>query len=59
MQPLGRSIDHPQGDAVAFIVQLIRLQRRVCLLSQQLDLLEAEVRQSLRDLARERYEASR
>jgi hypothetical protein len=59
MQPLGRSIDHPQGDAVAFIAQLIRFQRRVCRLSQQLDRLEAEMRQSLRELARERYEASR
>jgi hypothetical protein len=59
MQPLARSIDHPKGDAVAFITQLIRLQRRVCRLSRQLDLLEAEMRQSLRDLARERYEASR
>ena len=59
MQPWARSSDHPKHDAVAFIAQLIRLQRRVYRLSLQLDLLEAEMRQSLRDLARERYEASR
>ena len=59
MQPWARSSDHPKRDAVAFIAQLIRLQRRVYRLSLQLDLLEAEMRQSLRELARERYEASR
>jgi hypothetical protein len=52
------STDAAHG-TVAFLAELIRLQRRVHLLDRQLDALEAGMRRALNDLAREVYETSR
>lgn len=56
MQPLDRIQEGDRDHAVAFIAQLIRLQSEVGELNQQLDRIEAEMRQALTAAARERFE---
>jgi hypothetical protein len=59
MCPLVSPADPARGEAVAFLAELVRLESRVSEVNQQLDRVEAELRRSLNDLARERFEACR
>jgi hypothetical protein len=54
-----RTTDRPRDDAIAFIAEVIRLQRAVWEISRQVDRLEVEMRQALIELDRERFEEQR
>lgn len=59
MQSLADAADSTPDDAVAFIAQLIRLQRQVREISRQLDRIEVEMHEALNDASRERFEGYR
>jgi len=54
-----RTPDRVHDKAVAFIVEVMRLESEVREVSQQLDRVESELRQALNDLARQRFEECR
>jgi hypothetical protein len=51
--------ERPRDDAVAFLAELIRLQREVHQVGQQLDRIEAEMRQAINELDCERFKEYR
>ena len=51
--------EHPRDDAVAFLAELIRLQREVHQVGQQLDRIEVEMNQAVSEMDRERFEEYR
>jgi len=59
MQEIASSPDLGTDDAVAFVAQLIRLRREVSETGHQLDRIEAEFREALKERARERFEEYR
>jgi hypothetical protein len=59
MEPLPIPAEAPNREVVAFLVGLIRLQREVRDVGRQLDRIEAEMRDALSEVARERFEEYR
>ena len=59
MQPIVDTPERPRDDAIAFIAELIRLQREVCEVGRQVDQIEAAMRQALNEYDRDRFEESR
>ncbi len=59
MHTLAAKAEHERRQAVAFIAQLIRLQRRVSQMNRQLDRVEYEMRAGINELGRQRFEEYR
>jgi hypothetical protein len=53
---LAGTSDLADEEAVAFLAQVVQLEREVCDLGRQLDDLEAEFHQALNELGRARFE---
>jgi hypothetical protein len=59
MQPPVRLAGAPRRDAVAFLAELMRLQREVADIARQVERVEAELRESVSGLERARFEEYR
>jgi hypothetical protein len=56
MHTLAAKAEHERRQAIAFIAQLIRLQRQVNQMNRQLDEIEHDMRTAINELGRQRFE---
>ncbi len=59
MHTLAAKAEQERRQAIAFIAQLIRLQRQVSQMNRQLDRVEYEMRTCINELGRQRFEEYR
>jgi hypothetical protein len=59
MQTLAAKAEQERRQAIAFIAQLIRLQRQVSQMNRQLDEIEHDMRRAINELGRQRFEEYR
>lgn len=59
MHTLAAKAEHEHRRAIAFLAQLIRLQRQVVQMNRQLDRIEHEMRSCINELSRQRFEEYR